>query len=243
MTSRHTFVCEICHGEIYLTDVLRLHERIDDELGASEILAYTITSIEQLLVVHLIKLILSLDPGLLEEILFIRDGPLAFFGPTLNLQRPMRALIDYLFRNHNLCLVGLEKSGGFVEHADEIANNLERGSVLILDNEHIRQYVLPGVGELHRPYGSSTYYSHKLIFKARDGSVYVASFPVPQLKRSPQAADFRNLWAILTNVERLRCDMYDSASVPVALVNKMVSLSHHPGSRILQRFATSSMIT
>jgi hypothetical protein len=73
--------------------------------------------------------------------------------------------------------------------------------------------------------------------------MYVASLPVPQLKASPQATDFRNLQVILTNIEKLKCDMYDSALVPVALVNKMVSLSHHPSSRILQRFATSSIST
>jgi hypothetical protein len=31
--------------------------------------------------------------------------------------------------------------------------------------------------------------------------------------------------------------MYDSALVPVALVNQLVSLSQHPSTRILQRFA------
>jgi hypothetical protein len=157
MTNRYTFVCEDCQGKIYLTDVLRLHERIDDELGAGEILAYTITSIEQFILVHLIRLILNLKPGLLEEILFIKDGPLAFFGPTLNIQRPMRALIQYLFENYNLYLTGLEKSGSFVEHADEIADELEKGTALIVDNDYICHYVLPGVGELSRPYGSSTY--------------------------------------------------------------------------------------
>jgi hypothetical protein len=34
-----------------------------------------------------------------------------------------------------------------------------------------------------------------------------------------------------------RCDRYDSALVPVALVNHLISLSQHPSARILQRFA------
>jgi hypothetical protein len=47
--------------------------------------------------------------------------------------------------------------------------------------------------------------------------------------------------AILTNIEKLRCDMYDDALIPVALVNKLVSLANHPSSKILQRFAVESV--
>lgn len=46
---------------------------------------------------------------------------------------------------------------------------------------------------------------------------------------------------ILSKVEALHCDMYDSALFPVALVNKLVSLSAHPSQRILQKFASHSL--
>ena len=67
-------------------------------------------------------------------------------------------------------LAGLEKSGPFVEHADEIADLLKDGSILILDDNYIYRYVLPGKGAPANPYGSSTYYSSKLIFKTTGGS-------------------------------------------------------------------------
>ncbi len=44
-----------------------------------------------------------------------------------------------------------------------------------------------------------------------------------------------------SSIEKLRCDMYDNALVPVALANKLVSLANHPSSRILQKFATGSL--
>jgi len=50
-----------------------------------------------------------------------------------------------------------------------------------------------------------------------------------------------NLLEILTNIEKLRCDMYDSVLVPVALANKLVSLANHPSSRILQKFAAETI--
>lgn len=241
MTEDHQFSCRHCHGRIYLTDILRLYEAVDDELGAGGILGYVTTAMEQLLLVHLIRLILNLKPALLRQILFIKDGPLAFFGQTANMHQPMRALIRFLFREHDLFLAGLEKSGAFVEHADEIANRLEPETVLLLNNDYIYKYIIPGKADPANPYGRTTYYGNKLIFKTRNGDMYVVTLPTIDINPSPTAGDFRNLDAILTNIEKLKCDMYDSALVPVALVNKLVSLANHPSSRILQRFAVETI--
>jgi hypothetical protein len=108
MTSGHTFRCDDCGGEIYLTDVFRLHETVDDELGAGGILGYVTTTIEQIILVHLIRLILKTKPSLLGQILFIKDGPLAFFGQTANMHRPMRELVKHLVDHSDLYLAGLE---------------------------------------------------------------------------------------------------------------------------------------
>jgi hypothetical protein len=69
-----------------------------------------------MILVHLIPTVLRTKPALLEEILFIKDGPLAFFGQTANMHQPMRSLVMFLFERPDLYLAGLEKSGAFVEH-------------------------------------------------------------------------------------------------------------------------------
>jgi hypothetical protein len=246
ISSNYTFECPHCHNEIYLTDVFRLHEWMDNEIGAGSVLGYLTNVIEQMLYAHLIRIILKIKPDLLNRLLVIRDGPLAFFGPTARMHIPFRNLIGYLFDHHNLYLAGLEKSGAFVEHADEIYPILEPGTALILDNDYIYEYIIPGQGDPARPYGSTSYFGNKLIFKAPTGHIYVATLPtIPAVNQAgiayPSQDDFRNLQAILTNIELLRCDMYDNALVPVALANKLVSLANHPSSRILQRFAKESI--
>jgi hypothetical protein len=214
---------------------------VDDELGAGGVLGYLTTAVEQMIVVHLLRMILRTKPGLLDQFLFIKDGPLAFFVQTANLHRPMRALATFLFERHNLYLAGLEKSGAFVEHAAEVAPRLGDGSALILDDEYVYRHVVPGKADPANPYGSSTYYASKLIFKADGGRVHVVTVPTTESKPRPAASDLRNLTAILTNVAKLRCDMYDNALVPLALVNMLVSLADHPSARILQKFALDSM--
>jgi hypothetical protein len=241
MTDGWTFTCDSCSQEIFLIDMFRLHEAIDNELGAGGILGYVTTTIEQIIMVHLIRLILKTKPGLLRSVLFIKDGPLAFFGQTANMHKPMRALVQYLFKTQELYLAGLEKSGSFVEHADEISDLLGNGTVLILDDEYIYRYIVPGTADPANPYGRSTYYGNKLIFKTPHGAMYVASLPTAAPNAKPTESDFRNLRTILTNIEKLKCDMYDNSLIPVALANKLISLANHPSSRILQKFATDAV--
>jgi hypothetical protein len=241
MSTAYTFRCAECGNELLLTDVFRLHEAIDDEIGAGGILGYVVTTLEQMLLVSVIRTVLNMKPSVLKELLFIKDGPLAFFGQTANMYKPMRALVGYLFEYHDLFLAGLEKSGPFVEHADEIGAKLEAGQLLILDNDYIYKYIIPGQADPARPYGSTTYYGNKVIFKSWDERLYVITLPTIEMTGSPTETDLQNLPVILTNIAKLRCDMYDDALFPVALVNKLVSLADHPSARILTRFAHDTM--
>jgi hypothetical protein len=154
---------------------------------------------------------------------------------------PMRRLIKFLFDKHNIYLAGLEKSGAFVEHADEISSKLKSDSILILDNEYIYKYILPGRADSTNPYGKTTYYGNKLIFKSSDDQVYVVTLPTTEILLSPRKDDFKNIDAVLFNLKKLKCDMYDCSLIPVALVNKLISLSNHPSAVILEKFAKKSM--
>jgi len=235
----YRFTCPKCGGMIYLTDVLRLQEGVDNELGAGGIVSYLMTTLEQIAIAHVIRLLLDINPIFLKETLFIKDGPLGFFGQTANMHAPMRALATYLFRKHDLFLVGLEKSGPFVEHADEIKVKLSPGTALLLSNEYIYRFIKPGKAKTSEPYGQSSYYGAKVIFKSEGGRIHVATIPTKNadVVLDPKKEDFPNIDVILTNVDTLKCDMYDNALFPVALVNHLVSLSNHPSAVILEKFA------
>ncbi|GGF30269.1 DNA double-strand break repair nuclease NurA [Flavobacterium limi] len=231
--------CKVCNEDIFITDIFRLHEAVDNELGAGGILGYLTNLIEQINIIHTIKNIKALRSDLLNSFLFIKDGPLAFFGQTANMHKPLRRLCNYLFEHHNLYLAGLEKSGAFVEHAHEIKDLLNPGEVFLLSNKHIYTYILPNDPETPNPYASTSYYSSKIIFKSQDERMYVLTIPVEnkEVVMNPQMSNFKNLDIILLNIEKLRCDMYDNAIVPVALANKLISLSNHPSSILLEKFA------
>jgi hypothetical protein len=213
--------CPGCKERVYLTDVFRLHERVDEELGASGIIAYVMTMLEQLVLVHLIHNILLMKPTLLRNILFIKDGPLAFFGLVAPLYRPMRDLVEYLLSQPNgssgptLRLAGLEKSGAFVEHAAAIQGQVRLGSFFVIGNSYIRKHIVPG-GDTGTIYGQNTYYGQKVFFRSPGGEMHVATIPAFTYEAEPSPSDIPHLHEILTLIAELRCSMYDNSLIPVA---------------------------
>ena len=120
---------------------------------------------------------------------------------------------------------------------------MKPGSVLLLDNNYIYKYILPGKVDNSTPYARSSYYSGKMIFKSVDEKIYVITIPTKSADvfLSPKKEDFKNLDVILHNIQQLRCDMYDNSLFPVALANKLVSLANHPSSKILEKFAKNTV--
>lgn len=235
-----------------LVDLFRFHEVVDEELGASGILGYLTNVVEHMIIVHCVKEIANKKPTFLKRFLFIKDGPLGFFGQTAKLHKDMRELCNLYIKEHSLKLVGIEKSGSFVEHADQITVGedacLDKGQALPLFNDYIYKHILPGPSteaELAKmaPYASTSYYSGKLIYRSKSDRTWVLTIPIESSEeiKSLDKNSFANLDEILNAVDRLKCDMYENSIIPIALVNQLVSLANHPSSRMLEKFALQAI--
>lgn len=233
------FIINHPEGNLFLTDVFRLHEVVDEDTGAGGIISYLRNLLEHFILIDTIKGVYRQHKSSLNKVLFIKDGPLGFFGQTANMHDPMRELCKFMFKEQNLYLAGVEKSGAFVDHAFEIADKLRPGQAYLLPNQHIYRYIKPGDPNTSNPYGNTSYYSSKIIFKSRDERLYVISLPTENSRvvLNPQKSDFENFDIIMQYLERLKCDMYDNSLLPIALANKLVSLSDHPSSVLLEKFA------
>lgn len=236
-------LCSGCGGAIYLADGLRLYERIDDEQGAGGITFYLLNTLEQLVLVHIIRTLVDYKPTILREILLIKDGPLAFFGNVAPLRKPMQELMAWLGAKDNgkplICLIGLEKSGSFVEHASLIEPDLRADHYLLLESDYIYKYIVPRGAS--GSFGGNTYYGSKVIYKSRHGNVFVATLPTAKLKENPTLDDMYNAPEVLRLAGELRCSMFDNALLPVVLANRLVSLADVPSSEILKRFVKGSV--
>jgi hypothetical protein len=187
--------------------------------------------------------VLNLKPSLLAEILFVKDGPLAFFGVAAPLHAPMRELMKHLaedFDSPLINLVGLEKSGAFVEHARAIQDRLGPFVAMTLGSQYIYRYIVPG-DVATGAFGANTYYGAKVIFKGGAGDIYVGTVPTVEAVVEPSLCDLCNGADVLRTTALLRSSMYDNALVPVALANKLVSLADVPSAEILKKFASAAV--
>lgn len=222
-------------------------------MGARGIISPVMGILEQMFLVHIIKLIWDNRSSSLnlDKVLFVKDGPLAFFDVTANMHKPMQALVNFMMKQPAsdgsdrlgiLHLVGVEKSGAFVDHANQIRDRIPPGQALIPNNKYIYRYIIPGDENTTDAYGSTSYYSRKIIYKAPDENMYVLTLPTEEVSLDPQMSDLLNASNCLYHVSRLKCHMYDDALVPVALANKLVSLADHPSKKILSMFAKDKIV-
>lgn len=232
-----------CKKEIFITDIFRLFEKVDNDAGAIGIITYLENIVESLFIVHAIRSLLEIQHGLVDRFLFVKDGPLSFSGETANMNKPMRALLNYLSKNKKISIVGVETSGPFVDHARQIRDKLNPGQVFLMNNKHIYTYIQVG-NYKEQQYGSTSYYSGKFIYKSPTDRIYVLTLPVENHNtyyNRPELSDLRNIEEILLNIDKLKCDIYENALIPVAIANKLISLTNHPSTEILERFAKKTM--
>src|SRR5207249_3550181 len=119
-------------------------------------------------------------------------------------------------------LIGVEKSGPFVEHAALIEEFIPTENALVFRNEYIYRYVIPG-DPATQQFGKNTYYGAKVAFRGQQGDTYVGTIPTGEYVASPTLEALYNAADVLRTTIRLRCSMYDNALVPVALANRLVS--------------------
>ena len=93
----------------------------------------------------------------------------------------------------DLVIVGVEKTGTFVTHFDEVDQTEEPGkerfdprSYFLPTDHYIKQRII--FSDLPKRYGSDTYFGRKFFYKTQSGARIVAS--IPFLEREPRHARF-----------------------------------------------------
>lgn len=234
--------CPQCGKKVFLTDFLKLDKLITEPNGASGIVSFLCNTVEQLFVAEIIKYFLDVKPSALSEIVIIKDGPLAFFSKTFRLCAHYRNLFTYLNENAiPIYLVGLEKSGTFVEHAILVKEKLKEGKYYIFNEDYIKKYVEPS--QSASIYGSNTYYGKKVMYKTEAGDVLIAVLPVKEYGAELSSNDLIGAEVCLQTLSKLRCNMYDNSLVPIAIINKLVSIAELPSANILEKFSKQSLKT
>jgi hypothetical protein len=245
--------CGECGSPIYLGDVLRTHEEYSEVGSNIGPLTRLMNVVERLTSAGYLKILSEdrLGMELLGQTIFITDGPLALFGPVAPLKRSFQGYIGRLQkvctesgRNDLPMVVGIEKSGAMVEHANLIAKHLPTGSILPLSSEYINRVF--GRATLNN-YGVDEFYGRRFIYRTTSGDSLVITLP-PSDARAPYGSDglenvinYPNIRRICETLDKIRTRLYDNAVIPLALSHSAASLPLGVGESVLRFFAQQGL--
>lgn len=246
--------CRNCGHIVYITDCFELHDLVDEINGAGAITSYIMSVFEIVLLLCMFRFFMeNNDEKTLSKILFIKDGSLALFSRlddfAFKVIRPfMQFLYEKSLRDNvsYINFVGLDKSGMFVEHLKNTESKIAKNSVVLPNLGYIKRFI---TGENQSVFGENTYFGIKMLVRGDENLSFVLDMAVPfglkesykQYITSPKITDFLCLKSVLEILFRLKCDLYQNSTpmafVPIALINKLVSISNVPSKKILTIFS------
>lgn len=243
---------------IFSTDALRIHEGFRDDASNGEALGEVMQVWERILLIHLLR---SLEQnGMLDKankIAFFIDGPLAIFGHpawmSAAISRELKRLNARVVEltGDSLLIIGIEKSGSFVEHFAEIdtrraddGNTLfARRTYLMPSGEYIKKRIIYSASE--KRYGVDTYFGRKLFYKTRSGSRIVANIPFltdEQDTLDPAGVDLYPEVSLIGDVlDKLVSSRLENAVTPILSAHSHAAIPLHLGEKVLKQLATALM--
>ncbi|ROO82920.1 hypothetical protein EDD29_0405 [Actinocorallia herbida] len=243
--------CSSCKARLYLADVLRTHEEYNVEGSNFTPLGRVMTAAERLMSLCYVNFFADEAPETLRHTVFITDGPLALFGPMAPLKRRFQ---EHLSDLSSWCaqrdlvaplIVGIEKSGSFVEHAEQIKELIPCGHVMRLTSSYINK--ISGRPEDNH-YGVDEFYGRRFIYRTRSGDALVITIPpAPGLSPYDGSSEvegwdaYPTLRLICEILDSLRTRMYRHAVVPVALAHSAAALPLGVGRSVLTMMAQQNI--
>jgi NurA domain len=238
---------------IYSTDALRIHERFHDAGTNGEAYGEVMQVWERILLIHLLRC-LERRGWLyrLPKLAFFVDGPLAVFGHPAWLENSISIelkRLNALVREqsgHDMIIIGIEKTGTFVTHFDEIDVTEEPGKALfdprsyfMPTDEYIKSRII--YSSSTRRYGYQTYFGRKVFYKTSRGGRVVANIPFLNAEQDTLATDSAELYPqlpiTLALMDKLVSSRYPNALSPIVSAHAQAAIPLHLGAKVLQQLA------
>lgn len=251
--------CPACGNPIYSTDALRIHERFNDIGGNGEAFGLVMQVIERLLFIHFMR---CFERGnvlpRLDSLAFFVDGPLAVFGPPAWLSAAISTelkRLNKLFRQstgNDLIIVGIEKTGEFVDHFLTIDETEVPGKALfkaqqyaLLTDDYIKKRI--HLSDSKKRYGQDTYFGRKFFYKTKNGAKVVASIPFLNEEQDRIDTDDASLYTrfpvVCSLLDSVVSSRYVNAVSPLVTAHAHAAIPLHLGSKVLTQLARALLGT
>ena len=238
---------------LYSTDALRVHERMIPDSANGEMFGEIVQVFERLVVIHILRGFKRQNAlHLLKNTAIVIDGQLAVFGSPAWLHSAIREEL-YLINDavksatgQDLLIIGIEKSGIFVDHFERIDQNkrgeqgeFPRQNVSLLTDEYIKKNIR--FSDSPKAYGTDTHFGRKLFYKTVSGARLVASLPfLDDSHRDMTRADpeqYPRLADSLSLLDQLVSSRYPNSLMPLISAHAEAAIPMNLGARVLEELA------
>ena len=243
---------------IYQTDVLGIHERFNENGSNGQVYTLVQQVVEQLALVNILRYCEQAgNPEFIRDTAFIMDGPLAVFGSAAWLHTWIQAEVKRIHCKYaeagypGVLLIGIEKTGHFVEHLKQLDWSDRDGPRQVLANQTAMAPTMTYINQhiVHRPpdaadFGRQTYYGRKVLYKNRNGQHSVITTPIINEagadKNCVSPYAFPRLGEVLDIMDELSTYLYEDGFAPLVRAHAHAAIPLKTGAEILHRLFPKS---
>jgi len=237
----------------YSTDAARIYLGMNPTGPSGAMFGEVMQVWERLYVINIIRSMIAKGwASSFARVAIVLDGPLAIFSHPAWLSQAIVAELIALNTEvrkatggTDLLLIGVEKTGAFVEHFDRLDQDAGSGkpryapqTALLLSNEYIRQNIVVSEG---KPHGLDTYFGRKVFYKTKSGARIVATFPIltpDALDRDDMRAQlYPRLADAMSLIDSLVSSRYPNALAPLVAAHAEAAIPLNLGRKVLEQLA------
>lgn len=243
---------------LYSTDALRIHERMNPAGSNGAIFGEIMQVLERVLVVHILRAMESNNwLSTLGRVAIILDGPLAVFGQPAWISQSIykeisriNAEVKKVTGGRDLLLVGVEKTGFFVDHFERL-DRKETGeygafpnqSVGLVNDSYIKSNI--DFSKSNKIYGDATYFGRKILYKTKSGARIVATLPFlsehHKNTTTAEPSQYPRLSDAISLLDRIVSSRFPNAIVPLVSANAEAAIPLRLGNQVLEKLAKELM--
>lgn len=192
----------------------------------------------------------------MNRLAFFLDGPLALFGHPAWMSAAISSELKRLNRKireqsgQDLLLLGIEKSGTFVMHFDEIDRTEIPGearfpprSCFLPTDHYIKRRIIYSTGD--KRHGEDTYFGRKFFYKTASGSRIVATIPFLTDEQDTLDSSDIELYPQIPLachlLDKLVSSRFRNALSPIVSAHAHAAIPLHLGEKVLQQLAHALM--
>jgi hypothetical protein len=241
---------------LYSTDALRVHEGFRDIGSNGEAYGEARQVWEHVLLVHVLRLFEKkqlLDR--MGRMAFILDGPLAIFGHPAWLSAAISRELKRLNKivrgktGRDLVLLGIEKSGAFVAHFEELdwaedgSANFSSRTYMLPTDKYIKERIIFSAST--KRYGLDTYFGRKVLYKTASGARIVADIPFLDERQDSLDTDDISIYGEFGSacalLDSLASSRFPNSVSPLISAHAQAAIPLQLGTKVLQQLAKALM--